>query len=169
MKKQSVLKLRDVDKIEVLNTLYQAFVEYIKNARMAAERLTVGGCGLIFVIIGWLITIDNGRTQVIANAINSDDARVIIIIGILLIFFFLFTAIYELEKEFIGVAKVMKKINNAHCLHEKGIYLKRDTLFPEEWKEFGVGQWRESVFIIYRYAALFSTVFGVIAVLVLLR
>lgn len=142
-------------RLSILSTIYTSMVGYTQEIRGTVERVTVWGCGLIFVIVGWMVSRENLTTP--RDRIVSSCA--VLLFGIILI-----ATISALKRRFDGFAQVIRRVNEAQLVHQPGAYIEEVPLFPEHWKLYGSPQWSETIFRVSYVSLAVVTLFGIAAV-----
>lgn len=137
MKRSTLLNFDKEDKLQIIISLYEAMVSYSQELRATVERLTIWGCGLILLAVGWLVTTPVSITT---------TAKVVIAIGVASFIIVIYLVIRSLQNRYGGFAIVIRNINEVQMVYETGTYLENKNLFPDHWKAFGSKEWKEPIF-----------------------
>ncbi len=125
------------DRIAILNVVYPAMISIAQELRLTVERLTVGGCGLVLVVTGWLLS---------QQSAPPTGSRIFLTIGIVVFTAVSLSIVISLERRYRGVSQAIRNLNEAQLCHTPGAYLQERNLFPESWKQYGTHEWKEPIF-----------------------
>ena len=112
-------------KIAILNVVYSVMASIAQELRQTVERLTITGCGLVILAVGWLMS----RTPPL-----SLKTRLIATVGILLLVAISIAITQTLHSRYRGVAQAIRNINEAQLVHEPGIFVPDRAIFPASFR-----------------------------------
>ena len=139
---QAYLKGNPAEQMRVIDTFYTSFMSLAQELRRSAERITIWACGLVLLVVGWLVK----RTSAPAGTPSSEGKSSFrvehseadvgwFIAGALVILYLVIVAVIEtLERRYKNVAYVIHRINTIQAAHAEGMFLSSE---PSETSEQG--------------------------------
>lgn len=113
---------------EILKTLFEEHHRQLAAKRQKIHSISERTLALLMVIAGWLIVTEKPLTG---------GLHWIIIGAVAIIAGTACFTIYNNNRAYHDVARVVGKINVALDLFEPNKYLSNESLYPEAWKKFG--------------------------------
>lgn len=145
-------------KLVVVGSMYSAMVSIAQELRSTVERMTVWSTGIVLALDGWIITGD----------VQLDLRRRVLVSCAVIIFGLIATFVVRtLHRRYLGVASVIRRINEVQMAHRPGAFLDGEALFPTQWKDFGTPRWREPIFRVSYLSLVIVSAFGACVVWVL--
>jgi hypothetical protein len=118
---------------ETLRLLFNVHHRQMEDRRTKIHNITEKTMALLIVIGGWLMVSENPP---------SGKLRWVLVSAIALIAITACIILYSNNRAYLQVASVVKQLNEALHVHDKGHYLENEALYPEAWKSWGILPWK---------------------------
>jgi hypothetical protein len=139
---------------EALLKVYEFMFSEMQEFRSTITTIALAFNSALLLLLGWSIS------KSLSLSILQKE---LVSIGVLLLTLLILRLCRIIQAYFLSIAQVVNRFDRIYRLHEPGIYLESESIFPEKWKDFGTDTWKEPVFDAALHSSVVIPTFAIIA------